>query len=411
MPILKERELDQGNIKLDLRQYFTIPNVSNGFVAWLFGATGPLLIVLQAAEKGGLSADQISSWIFSIYGMAGILSVILSIYYRQPIAMAFSIPGAVLVGTALAQHSFEEVIGAYMVTGMLILVLGMSGIIHRMMMFLPVPIMMGMVSGVLLPFGIDIFRSVSENVWLNGIVLAVFLLILSMKSLATKFPPILGAIVAAVILLPMQGSVDRQELSVSLVKPLWFTPEFSLAAIGELVIPLALTVIAIQNAQGFGLMKELGYQPPVNALTNWTGITSIINGFFGGHSACIAGPMTAIIASEEGGPKEGRFAAGVMLGFFMILFGLFAPMAAVITQWIPSSLIKLLGGLAMLAVLMNSLQVSFSGRFKLGAITSFLITISGFQLLHIGAPFWGLVGGLLASWMVEREEFRKGTYR
>lgn len=401
MPILEERKTDSN------LQHFSIPNISNGFVAWLFGATGPLLIVLQAAEKGGLGSEQVSSWIFSIYGIAGMLSVILSIYYRQPIAMAFSIPGAVLVGTALTHHAFEEVIGAYIVTGVLVLVLGMSGIIHRMMMFLPVPIMMGMVSGVLLPFGMDIFRSVSENVMLNGVILTVFLLILSRKRLSAKFPPILGAIVAAAVLLPLLDRVDVQELSVSMVKPLWFTPAFSLAAIGELVVPLALTVIAIQNAQGFGLMKELGYQAPVNALTNWTGLASIFNGFFGGHSACIAGPMTAIIAAKEGGPKEGRFAAGVMLGLFMIIFGLFAPVAATLTQWIPSSLIKLLGGLAMLAVLMNCLQVTFSGRFRLGAMMSFLITVSGFQLLHIGAPFWGLVGGLLISWMVEREELQR----
>lgn len=386
-------------------RFLNVSTVSNAFIAWLFGVTGPLLIVLQSAAKGHLGVDEVSSWIFSIYSVGGILSIILSVYYRQPISVAFSIPGAVLVGTALAQHSFTEVLGAYLLTGIFILCLGVSGIINRVMNILPMPIMMGMVSGVLLPFGTDIFVSVLEDPMLNGITLAVFLFLSFFQKIAKRFPPILGAIIAAVIILNVMDLVDFHGVSFSLAKPKWFMPEYNLAAISELVIPLALTVIAIQNAQGIGVLKSVGYEPPVNAMTNWSGIGSIINSFMGAHSACIAGPMTAILSAEDAGRKEGRYVSGMVLGVLWFLFGVFAPIAASITEIIPASLIKLLGGIAMVGVLLNCLRMSFSTRFKMGSLFCFLITISGFSILNIGAPFWGLVGGLIVSILLEKNDF------
>jgi benzoate membrane transport protein len=179
-------------------------------------------------------------------------------------------------------------------------------------------------------------------------------------------------------------------------------PSFNLSVMGELVIQLVLTVIAIQNAQGIAVLESANYLPPVNSMTSWSGIGSILNGFMGGHSACIAGPMTALLASKESGLKENRYAAAIVLGILSCLLAVFAPMAAAVPHLIPSSLIKMLGGLAMINVLIDSLKTSFSGRFKTGALFSFLITTSGISLFHIGAPFWGLVGGTLASFFLDR---------
>lgn len=175
---------------------------------------------------------------------------------------------------------------------------------------------------------------------------------------------------------------------------------------GELVIPLVLTVIAIQNAQGIAVLESTNYLPPINSMTRWSGIGSILNGFMGGHSACIAGPMTALLASKESGLKENRYAAAIVLGILSCLLAVFAPMAAAVPHLIPSSLIKMLGGLAMINVLIDSLKTSFSGRFKTGALFSFLITISGISLFHIGAPFWGLVGGTLSSFFLDRTDLK-----
>ncbi|MEK9760854.1 MAG: benzoate transporter, partial [Candidatus Puniceispirillum sp.] len=38
-------------------------------------------------------------------------------------------------------------------------------------------------------------------------------------------------------------------------------------------------------------------------------------------------------------------------------------------------------------------------------LIAFLVTFGGIPMLNIGAPFWGLVFGLLASLLLERQAF------
>ncbi|WEG10976.1 benzoate/H(+) symporter BenE family transporter [Pullulanibacillus sp. KACC 23026] len=385
----------------------SVGNVSNGFVAWLFGSAGPLLIVLQAATKGHLSDSTTSSWIFAIYGIGGLLTLLMSLYYGQPIGYAFSIPGAILVGSALTHYALNLVVGAYIITGIIIFLLGISGLVTKLMKVLPMPVMMGMVSGVLLPFGTDMVHSVMKNPLLNGIPLLVFLALSFFLRFSKKFPPILGAIIAAILCIKFLPGVTVQPIHVSIGIPQFITPSFSFSVIGELVIPLILTVIAIQNAQGIAMLESSGYRPPINSMTNWSGIGSIVNAFFGGHPACIAGPMTALLANKDSGKHEHRYVAAIVLGILSCLLALFSPMASEIPHVIPASLIQLLGGVAMISVLVDSLKMSFSGPFKSGALFSFLITISGISIFHIGAPFWGLIGGTLATLFLDKQDLKK----
>jgi benzoate membrane transport protein len=113
------------------------------------------------------------------------------------------------------------------------------------------------------------------------------------------------------------------------------------------------------------------------------------------------------LASKDAGHKHHRYVSAIVLGVLSCLFGLLAPMAAAIPNMIPTSVISLLGGLAMINVLTDSLHMSFSTKFKIGALFSFMITVSGISIMHIGAPFWGLVGGMIASLLMERKDFKK----
>ena len=394
----------------DFPRYLTIGSFSNGFVSWIFGATGPLLLILQAASIGHLNESSVSSWIFGIYGMGGLLTLILSLYYRQPIGFAFSIPGAILVGSSLTHHTLNEVAGAYIVTGVIILVLGLTGVISVLMKVLPLPIMMGMVSGVLLPFGTDMVHGVIDNPLINGIPLLVFLFLSFFKNLSKKVPPILGAIIASIIMLKIFPMKTQAGVSFSMTIPHVILPSFNLSTMGELVLPLVLTVVAIQNAQGIAVLESHDYKPPINAMSSWSGIGSILNSFVGAHPACIAGPMTGILAGEESGHKENRYTSAVVLGILSCLLAVFAPVAASIPHLIPASLIKTLGGLAMIGVLIDSLKMSFSHNFKAGSLFSFLITVSGISIFHIGAPFWGLLGGTIAAFFLDKNDFAKITF-
>ena len=71
----------------------------------------------------------------------------------------------------------------------------------------------------------------------------------------------------------------------------------------------------------------------------------------------------------------------------------------------PPAFIATLAGLAMLRVLQSAFAVAFQGRFTLGALVTFLVTVADIPILNIGAPFWGLVIGYLLSRLLERDDF------
>lgn len=390
----------------DLPRHLTLAAASYGATAWLFAVTGPFLIYVNAAKQGNLSPAEFNSWIFGGYFICGLLSLALTLYYRQPLLAAISIPGGVLTGAALTHLTFPEIVGAYLVTGVFIAGLAATGAVKKATSWLPLPITMAMVAAVLLPFGTGIVSAFRETPVLSAATLSGFLALSLIPKLAQKFPPVLAAIIVGLAAATLLGQASWQNVAFELAEPILFSPAFTFAASAELVLPLALTVIAVQNAQGIAILTNMRYQPPVNAVTLTSGFGSIIVGLFGSQSVCLAGPMTAIVTSPQIGERSGRYAAAIVTGLLWMLFGLFAPMATAISQVLPPSLIGLLAGLALLEVLARSFAAAFGDRFRIGAMFTFIITLSGITLFNIGAPFWGLIGGATISLLLEREDFR-----
>ncbi|MBV8914905.1 MAG: benzoate/H(+) symporter BenE family transporter [Acetobacteraceae bacterium] len=129
---------------------------ANGFIGLLFAATGPTAIILSVGIGAHLSPAELASWIFGVFFINGLITVGMSWVYRQPLCLFWTIPGTVLVGPSLQHLSFPQVIGAFYATGILILALGASGWVKRAMEAVPMPIVMGMVAGVFLRFGLDL---------------------------------------------------------------------------------------------------------------------------------------------------------------------------------------------------------------------------------------------------------------
>jgi benzoate membrane transport protein len=88
-----------------------------------------------------------------------------------------------------------------------------------------------------------------------------------------------------------------------------------------------------------------------------------------------------------------------------MMFGLFAPLFTTLMLGTPAAFIATLGGLAMLRVLQSSFVTAFAGRFTLGALITFVVTVADIKILNVGAAFWGLVAGLAVSWLLERADF------
>ena len=172
----------------------------------------------------------------------------------------------------------------------------------------------------------------------------------------------------------------------------------------ELVVPLAITVLVVQNGQGVTVLRTVGHAPPVNAIAAACGAGSIVTAFVGAVSTCLTGPVNAIISSS--GEKHRHYTAGIFVGLLALGFGLASPVFTRLLLATPKAFIAALAGLAMLRVLQAAFTVSFRERFALGALVTFLVTVADVPLLNIGAPFWGLVFGYCASRLLERGDFR-----
>lgn len=380
------------------------PYAINAFVAFIFAASGPVAIILAVGTRGGLTASDLSSWIFGSFFLNGLISIGFCWRYRQPLVFFWTIPGAVLVGPALGHLTFPEVIGAFLATGTLMLALGLSGWVKRAMAAVPMPIVMGMVAGVFLRFGLDLVYAVRDDFWIAAPMIAAFLALSAVPGVARRMPPLIGAMILGAVMIALTGAFDPAGArDWTLVRPNLYAPAFSPRALLELVVPLAITVLVVQNGQGIAVLRAAGHEPPVNAITVACGAGSIVTAFVGTVSTCLTGPVNAIISAS--GEKHRHYTAGILVGILALGFGLASPVFVKLLLATPPAFIAALAGLAMLRVLQTAFTISFKDRFTLGALVTFLVTVADVPILNIGAPFWGLVIGYAASRLLERGDF------
>jgi len=380
--------------------------IGTAVVAFLFSSTGPVAIIISVGLDGGLSQAQIASWIFSCCVSGGLITMVFSLAYRQPLSFAWTIPGTVLLASAFEHLSFAEVIGAYWATALLLVLIGVSGGVRRALQFVPMPIVLAMVAGIFVQFGIDLVLAFDSELLLSIVMVAAYVGVLVVPGLSQHVPPVVMTLIAGVAVVLITGDFSADADAVQwFALPVMQMPSFSQQSLFELVVPLAVTVLAAQNAQGFAVLMNAGHHPPVNNMTVASGIGSACNALFGGVSACVTGPSNAVLVS--GGDTHRQYTAGVIFGVMNIVFGIMAFAATWLILKLPPAFIAVLCGLALLPVLLRSFVSSFSGKFQMSALVSLLVTLSGITIWNIGAPFWGLIIGLLVAVVVERADWRE----
>ncbi len=91
-------------------QFFKDLNLSAftaGFVAVLVGFTSSVAIVFQAAQAFNATPAQIASWMWALGIGMGLCTVLPSLYFKKPIMIAWSTPGAAVLATAGAAGGFS----------------------------------------------------------------------------------------------------------------------------------------------------------------------------------------------------------------------------------------------------------------------------------------------------------------
>lgn len=257
-PLARYMSLERP-VPADLRTGFwrdlSPAHAAAALVGFLFAATGPVAVILATGSRGGLAEADLASWVFGAFLINGIVTIVFSLAYRQPLAFFWTIPGTVLVGPALGHFTFAEIVGAYIATGLLMLVLGLTGLVRRATEAVPMPIVMGMVAGVFLQFGLDWVRALDSGVRIAAPMTVVFLLVAAWPALAARLPPLLVALgVGAVAIWALDVFAPGLDQARFWASPQLHVPQLSWAAMLELVVPLVITVLVVQNGQGIAVL-------------------------------------------------------------------------------------------------------------------------------------------------------------
>jgi benzoate membrane transport protein len=263
------------------------------------------------------------------------------------------------------------------------------------------PIVMGMVAGVFLKFGLNVVFALRDALWLAGPMTAAYFVTAALPGLARRLPPLIATLLTGIAVLLFQGDTAWAGAGTQwLAQPLFQVPEWSLPALLELVIPMAITVLVVQNAQGFAVLESAGHRPPVNVVTLACGAASMLTALCGTVSSCLTGPTNAMVCAS--GPRERHYTGALFVGVLGLAFGLLAPAFTKSLLATPPAFIAVLGGLAMLRVLQTAFTTAFRDRVPVGALCCFVVTVADVPIAGIGAPFWALLYGLLVSWLIER---------
>ncbi|NNT95720.1 benzoate/H(+) symporter BenE family transporter [Stutzerimonas nitrititolerans] len=365
-----------------------------GFIATVISYAGPLVIIFQAAKAGGLPHELMSSWVWTISIGSGVLGILLSLRYRVPIVIAWSAPGSALLVTMLPDISMNQAVGAYLVSNLVILLVGLSGAFDKVIGKLPAAISAAMLAGILFRFGTDLFVSVKDQPWL---VLAMFATYLLFKRAMPRYA-VMAVLVVGVAMAVGSGELRSEALVLGLAKPVWITPEFSWQVILGVAFPLVMVALTGQFVPGMAVLRNAGYQTPASPLISGSALGTLLLAPFGCHGLNLAAITAAICTGREAHEEpDKRYIAGVSGGVFYLLLGIFgATLVSVFTAF-PAALIAALAGLALLSAIGAALHGAMSvPADREAALITFLVTASGMSLLGLSAAFWGLIFGIAA---------------
>ncbi|MBW4655148.1 MAG: benzoate/H(+) symporter BenE family transporter [Kaiparowitsia implicata GSE-PSE-MK54-09C] len=365
-----------------------------GFVTVLVGFTSSAVIVFQAAQALEATPAEIGSWMWALGVGMGLTCIGLSLRYRVPVVTAWSTPGAAMLITAAAGVPMNEAIGAFLVSGLLIALCGFSGWFERVMTRIPLSLASGMLAGVLVRFGLEVFTAMQTQF---AMVFAMFCTYLILRRWQPRYA-VVAALLVGLAIAAAQGLLEWQTVQVQLAQPQFIWPQFSAGALVGVALPLFVVTMASQNVPGVAVIRASGYRVPISPLIGWTGAATVVLAPFGAFALNLAAITAAICMGREAHEDPAkRYWAAIAAGVFYLLIGLFGATVAAVFAAFPAELVLAIAGLALLGTIGNGLAIALQHEpDRESALITFLVTASGISLLGIGSAFWGLIAGGLA---------------
>ena len=376
------------------RSDWSASSVSAGFLAVLVSFTGPLAIFYQAAQAAEVDNAMFASWVWGIAIGAGLSGIVLSAWLRVPVITAWSAPGTALLITLFPALSLNEAVGAYITAAAILLAIGLSGSVDRVMAWVPPGVASGMMAGILLPFGLDAFRATGTMPLLAFGMLLAYLLF---KRSAPRYSVML-LLATGVLLALATGSTRFGAVAFEFAVPHFIAPSWSWSATFGLALPLVLVTLTGQYLPGMAVLKTSGYDTGVRPIMTVGSLVSLAVAFTGGITIAIAAITAAMCTGPDAheDPRR-RYIAGIANGLFYLAAGLVGGSIVMLFGALPRELVVTLAGLALLGPIASNLAgVVAAEDHREASVITFLATASGMAFLGLGSAFWGIVIGMLA---------------
>ena len=376
----------------------TLSAFTAGFVAVLVGITSSVAIVFQAAQAFHATPAQIASWMWALGVGMGLCTMLPSLYYKKPIMVAWSTPGAAVLATASVAGGFSmgEAVGAFMVSAALVTLFGITGWFEKLINRIPVAMASALLAGVLARFGMQGFTAAQTA-------LPLVLLMLTIYLLGRRWLPryaVVLTLVGGVAYAAVAGQMAWSSVSLSFAVPVFVMPQFSLGAVINLAIPLFVVTMASQNLPGVAAIRATGYETsiPVSKVITITGVATLLLAPFGAFALNLSAITAAICMGKEAHPDpDKRYTASVSCGLLYLMVGVFGAAVTSLLAAFPKELVAAIATLALLGTIGGGLAAAVKEEsHREAALITFLVTLSGVVIAGIGSAFWGVVAGALA---------------
>ncbi|WP_109476147.1 benzoate/H(+) symporter BenE family transporter [Paraburkholderia sp. C35] len=379
---------------------WSVSAVTAGLLAVIISYAGPLAIFFQAAHTAHVGNDVVASWVWSISIGAAASGIALSFWLKQPIITAWSAPGTALLVTLFPGMPVSDAIGAYIVAGVCVLALGVSGLFDKITKRIPQGIACGMMAGILFQFGTNVFKSLAVNPWLAFGMLGSYLVF---RRWAARYCFILVLAFGCLLAIAL-GLTHLDTVSLRLAHPVFTMPTWNVQSTISLAVPLVIVSLTGQFLPGFAILRVSGYETPSRPVLVGTGLASILVAFTGGITIVIAAITAALCTGPDSHPDpRRRYIAGIANGLFYLIGGTFAGTVVTLFAALPNAFIAVLAGLALLgAIATNIVGIVQDEAHREASFITFIATASSMSFLGLSSAFWGIVLGTAAHLVLRK---------
>jgi benzoate membrane transport protein len=385
-----------------MRSDFSLQAAGAGLLAAFVGFASTFPVIVGGLIHVGASPAQAASGLMAVSIAMGLCGILMSAVTRMPISSAWSTPGAALLATTAAvDGGFATAVGAFLVTGALVILSGLFRPLGRWVAAIPLPLANAMLAGVLLELCFAPVRAVGQFPLPALAIIVTWLIVARFRRVLAM--PAAVAVAAAVI--AATTHLSAASFAAPWPHPVFVTPHVSVAGVIGIGLPLFIVTMASQNIPGMAVLAVNGYHPKPGPLFVATGVFSMLGAPFGGHTVNLAAITAALCAGPDAHPDpKRRYWAAIVAGLlYVLVLGLLSGVAVEFIGASPPILIEAVAGLALLGAFGSALMGAVNAAHdREAAVVTLLVTASGVAFFGISGAFWGLIAGgavmLLTRW-------------